>query len=116
MPSSPFAIEADGLTKRFGSDVAVDGVDLAVDRGTVYGFGPNGAGKTTTMRMLTTLTRPTSGEAWIVGNPITDRDAVRGSIGYLPEEPPSSRNSPAGNNSSTSRGFVTFRRTGERPD
>ncbi|TYT62983.1 ABC transporter ATP-binding protein [Natrialba swarupiae] len=89
MPSSPFAIEADGLTKRFGSDVAVDGVDLAVDRGTVYGFlGPNGAGKTTTMRMLTTLTRPTSGEAWIVGNPITDRDAVRGSIGYLPEEPP----------------------------
>jgi ABC-2 type transport system ATP-binding protein len=83
------AIEAQDLTKRFGDDVAVDGLDLSVESGSVYGFlGPNGAGKSTTMRMLTTLTRPTSGEAWIDGDPITDRDAVRSAVGYLPEEPP----------------------------
>jgi len=83
------AIEARGLTKQFGTEIAVDGLDLTVERGTVYGFlGPNGAGKTTTMRMLTSLTRPTDGEAWINGNPVSDRDAIRASIGYLPEEPP----------------------------
>ncbi|WP_121744993.1 ABC transporter ATP-binding protein [Natronorubrum halophilum] len=89
MSSTPLAIEAKGLTKRFGTTTAVNGVDLAVERGTVYGFlGPNGAGKTTTMRMLTTLTRPTSGDARIMGRSVSDRDAVRSSIGYLPEEPP----------------------------
>ncbi|SDQ95882.1 ABC transporter ATP-binding protein [Natronobacterium texcoconense] len=89
MSSTPLAIEANDLTKRFGSATAVDGVDLAVEPGTVYGFlGPNGAGKTTTMRMLATLTRPTSGEAYVGGESVTDRDAVRDSIGYLPEEPP----------------------------
>ncbi len=89
MPSNRYTIETRDLTKRFGDDVAVDGLDLTVEPGTVYGFlGPNGAGKSTTMRMLTTLTRPTNGEAWIDGQPITDRDAVRSSIGYLPEEPP----------------------------
>jgi len=89
MPSNTYTIETRDLTKRFGDDVAVDGLDLTVEPGTVYGFlGPNGAGKSTTMRMLTTLTRPTNGEAWIDGEPITDRDAVRSSIGYLPEEPP----------------------------
>lgn len=83
------AIETRGLTKRFGTEIAVDGLDLTVEHGTVYGFlGPNGAGKTTTMRMLTSLTRPTDGEAWINGNPVSDRDAIRASIGYLPEEPP----------------------------
>ncbi|MFC6767075.1 ABC transporter ATP-binding protein [Natrinema soli] len=89
MSAAQFAIDATGLRKRFGNTVAVDSVDLAVDHGTVYGFlGPNGAGKTTTMRMLTTLTRPSAGEARIVGAPVTDRDAVRDSIGYLPEDPP----------------------------
>lgn len=83
------AIEATGLTKHYGSTAVVDNVDLSVEQGTVYGFlGPNGAGKTTTMRMLTTLTKPTSGEAAILGEPVTDRDGVRDSIGYLPEEPP----------------------------
>jgi ABC-2 type transport system ATP-binding protein len=83
------AIETQALTKRFGDEVAVEGLDLVVESGTVYGFlGPNGAGKTTTMRMLTSLTRPTEGEAWIDGQPVSDRDAVRASIGYLPEEPP----------------------------
>ncbi|QLD90814.1 ABC transporter ATP-binding protein [Natronomonas salina] len=83
------AIAASGLTKYYGTSVAVDGVDLAIEDGTVYGFlGPNGAGKTTTMRMLTTLTRPTAGEAAITGVPISDRDGVRDAIGYLPEDPP----------------------------
>ena len=86
---STAAIEASGLTKRYGSTAVVDSVDLSVERGTVYGFlGPNGAGKTTTMRMLTTLTKPTAGDAAIIGVSVTDRDGVRGSIGYLPEEPP----------------------------
>lgn len=83
------AIESHGLTKAFGETVAVEALDLAVPEGTVYGFlGPNGAGKTTTMRLLTTLSRPTEGEAWVAGESITDRDAVRPHIGYLPEEPP----------------------------
>ncbi len=89
METDPPAIAANGLSKRFGETLAVDSIDLAIGSGTVYGFlGPNGAGKTTTMRMLTTLTPPTAGTAAIMGDPITDRDAVRGHIGYLPEDPP----------------------------
>jgi ABC-2 type transport system ATP-binding protein len=84
-----FAIEARGLTKRFDEVLAVDNLDLSIEPGVVYGFlGPNGSGKTTTMRMLTTLTRPTEGEARIVGVDVRDRAAVIGHIGYLPEEPP----------------------------
>ena len=83
------AIETDGLTKRYGETSAVADLDLEVESGTVYGFlGPNGAGKTTTMRILTTLTRPTSGTARVAGQPITDRESVTPHIGYLPEEPP----------------------------
>ena len=88
MSSTP-AIAADGLTKRYGSAAAVDGLDLSIPRGSVYGFlGPNGAGKTTTMRLLTTLTRPTEGTAAVCGDPITDREAVVEHVGYLPEVPP----------------------------
>ena len=89
MTRNLYAIETRNLTKRFGTEVAVDGLELSVERGTVYGFlGPNGAGKTTTMQMLTSLTRPTDGKAWIDGTPVSDRNAIRASIGYLPEEPP----------------------------
>jgi ABC-2 type transport system ATP-binding protein len=88
-PNQSLAIETRGLTKRFGDVDAVTDLDLAIPSGVVYGFlGPNGSGKTTTMRMLTTLTRPTSGEAFVAGSPITDREAVIDNIGYLPESPP----------------------------
>jgi ABC-2 type transport system ATP-binding protein len=83
------AIETTSLTKQYGTTTAVDSLALAVPAGTVYGFlGPNGAGKTTTMRMLTGLTRPTSGSATVAGVPVGDRDRLRPHIGYLPEEPP----------------------------
>ncbi len=83
------AIEANSLSKRYAGAIAVDGLDLSIPAGTVYGFlGPNGAGKTTTMRMLTTLTKPTSGTARVAGESIADRDAVVPHLGYLPEEPP----------------------------
>lgn len=85
----PTAITADGLTKRFGSTVAVDDLDLSIPQGTVYGFlGPNGAGKTTTIEMLTTLTPPTAGTAEILGTSIENRDEVKSHIGYLPHDPP----------------------------
>ncbi|GKZ15063.1 multidrug ABC transporter ATP-binding protein [Haladaptatus sp. W1] len=83
------AIETDGLTKRFDDTTVVSNLELTVPSESVYGFlGPNGAGKTTTMRMLTTLTPPTSGTARVAGHSIADRDAVVPHIGYMPEEPP----------------------------
>jgi ABC-2 type transport system ATP-binding protein len=84
-----FAIVADGLTKHYGSTAAVQNLSLQIPRGTIYGFlGPNGAGKTTTIEMLTTLTPPTSGDAWVAGESVRDRDSVKPHIGYLPHEPP----------------------------
>src|ERR671913_2052544 len=79
---SPLAIEATGLVKSFGETRAVDGVDLAVRTGSVYGvLGPNGAGKTTTIRMLATLIRPDAGSARVLGHDIVeDGDAVRGLV------------------------------------
>ncbi|TWT26454.1 ATP-binding cassette domain-containing protein [Planomicrobium sp. CPCC 101110] len=76
------AIEAKGLVKIFGKQRAVDGVDLAIRKGTVYGFlGPNGAGKTTTIRMLATLTKPDAGNARIFGHDLIDEgDAIRSRI------------------------------------
>jgi daunorubicin/doxorubicin transport system ATP-binding protein len=79
---STLAIEASGLVKTFGETRAVDGVDLAVPSGSVYGvLGPNGAGKTTTIRMLATLLRPDSGSASVFGHDIvSEGDAVRGLV------------------------------------
>ena len=76
------AIETQGLVKRFGEKTAVEGIDLAVPAGTVYGvLGPNGAGKTTTIRMLATLLRPDGGSARVLGHDVvTDADAVRGCV------------------------------------
>src|ERR687896_517460 len=82
MTESPLAIEATGLVKVFGDTRAVDGVNLAVRSGSVYGvLGPNGAGKTTTIRMLATLLRPDEGTARVLGHDIVDEaDAVRSSV------------------------------------
>src|SRR5262245_223400 len=79
MTSSPYSVEASGLVKRFGSTTALDGVDLIVEAGTVYGLlGPNGAGKTTAVRILATLLAPDAGTARILGHDvIAEADAVR---------------------------------------
>jgi daunorubicin/doxorubicin transport system ATP-binding protein len=76
------AIETEGLRKVFGDTKAVDGVDLAVRPGTVFGvLGPNGAGKTTLIRILATLIRPTEGSARVFGRDVvSDADAVRSSV------------------------------------
>jgi ABC-2 type transport system ATP-binding protein len=83
--SRPLAIEARGLVKRFDGFVAVDGVDLSVPEGSIYGIlGPNGAGKTTTLRMLLGIIDPDSGLRRVLGH---DRPhEVSHAIGYLPEE------------------------------
>lgn len=73
------AIETVGLVKTFGENRAVDGIDLVVRRGTIYGvLGPNGAGKTTTVRVLSTLLKPDGGSARVLGlDVVADADAVR---------------------------------------
>ena len=83
------AIRADRLTKRYGDTLAVDGVDLLIQQGQFFGLlGPNGAGKTSTIHMLSTLIRPTSGEAWVSGHSVhAQRLAVRRSIGVVFQEP-----------------------------
>jgi ABC-2 type transport system ATP-binding protein len=79
------AIEARGLVKRFDGTLAVDGVDLAVPEGAIYGIlGPNGAGKTTTLRMLLGIIDPDAGERRVLGH--TNPQHVAKAIGYLPEE------------------------------
>jgi ABC-2 type transport system ATP-binding protein len=80
-------IEIQGLTKQYGELVALDDLTLSIEQGAVFGFiGPNGAGKTTTMRILTTLLRPTAGQAWIAGHSIADDPVgVRRVIGYMPD-------------------------------
>ncbi|MFI1930856.1 MULTISPECIES: ATP-binding cassette domain-containing protein [unclassified Streptomyces] len=80
--STELAIETTGLVKVFGDNRAVDGIDLAVPTGTVYGvLGPNGAGKTTAVRMLATLLRPDGGTARVFGKDVVkDADAVRSRV------------------------------------
>jgi len=79
------AIEARGLTRRFGDVVAVDHVDLEIPRATIYGFlGPNGSGKTTTIRMLCGLLTPSEGEAQVLGLAIpAEAERLRRKIGYM---------------------------------
>ena len=83
------AIKTEGLTKRFGEIVAVDHLDLSVNEKEVFGFlGPNGAGKTTTVKMLTGLSAPTGGKAYICGQEVTQGSVeVRKNFGFLPDVP-----------------------------
>jgi ABC-2 type transport system ATP-binding protein len=82
------AIVASGLTRRFGSFTAVDGVSFEVERGEIFGYlGANGAGKSTTIRMLTGLLAPTSGEARVAGHDVArDPESVKSSIGYMSQK------------------------------
>lgn len=85
MSEGNLAISAQGLVKRFGERRVVDGVDLAVPRGAIYGvLGPNGAGKTTSLRMMLGIVDPDAGESRLLGG--QRPRAVRHRIGYLPEE------------------------------
>ncbi len=81
------AIETSGLTRRFGRLVAVDGVDLQVPKGSVYGYlGLNGAGKTTTIQMLMGFIQPTAGEMSVLGfNPLREDVAMKRAVSYVPE-------------------------------
>lgn len=81
-------IEVIDFTKQYGDFMAVDGLNLSIAEGEIYGFiGPNGAGKSTTIRFLATLLRPTAGEGRIAGHSVTqDPMAVRRVIGFMPDD------------------------------
>lgn len=83
--AGPRVIEAQGLTRRFGSMVAVDGLDLTIRRGEVFGFlGPNGAGKSTLIRMMVGLLRPTSGRIEVLGHTLPrEAEKLRRRVGYM---------------------------------
>ena len=82
------AIEIKNLSKQYGAVRALDGLNLSVDSGCVFGFlGPNGAGKTTTLRILTGLANASGGRAWIAGKPVDHSQTAARLVGYLPEEP-----------------------------
>jgi ABC-2 type transport system ATP-binding protein len=79
------AIRTAGLTKHFGSVVALDHLDLEVEPGEIFGFlGPNGAGKSTTIRLLLGLLRPTAGDAWLAGVAVADVERAHRSVSYVP--------------------------------
>lgn len=83
-----YAVKTEGLVRLFGDTRAVDGIDLAVKEGEIFGFlGPNGAGKSTTMRVLCTLLKPTSGRALVVGYDVTENaPEVRVRIGMAQQD------------------------------
>lgn len=79
------AIEARNIVKRFDGDIAVDGIDLTIRKGSIFGIlGPNGAGKTTTLRMLLGIIDPDEGERYLLGS--SDPISKAHQVGYLPEE------------------------------
>jgi ABC-2 type transport system ATP-binding protein len=86
--ASDKAIQVEGLTKRYGDLIAVNGISFAIDRGEIFAFlGPNGAGKTTTVEMLECLRKPTSGKAFVLGLDITkDQMAIKKKAGVLPQD------------------------------
>jgi ABC-2 type transport system ATP-binding protein len=85
---APPVISLRGLTKQYGPTIALDGVDLDVPPGSVFGFlGPNGAGKTTTIRLMLGLQRPTGGEARLFGELVRPGSAVLGRVGASVERP-----------------------------
>ena len=87
--SGPWAVETHGLTKRFGDNVAVDGVELLVPRGCAFGYlGPNGAGKTTLIRVLLGLTRADAGTMSLLGHAVPrHRDLALARVGAIVDEP-----------------------------
>ncbi|MCJ7522966.1 MAG: ABC transporter ATP-binding protein [Dehalococcoidia bacterium] len=96
-------VRCEGLTKRYGNIVALDKLNLTIRDRTIFGFlGPNGAGKTTTLKILTGLSRPTNGKAWVAGVEVAPNSMpLQSKIGYLPEEP-------SFYNWMTGREFLTF--------
>ena len=97
------AISCQGLTKHYGSVVALDNLALTIEDKVIFGFlGPNGAGKTTALKIFTGLSRPTSGRAWVAGEEVVSHSrSLQSKIGYLPEEP-------AFYNWMTGREYLTF--------
>ncbi len=87
-PQATTAVSVEGLGKRFGTTVAVDGVDLVIPQGSIFGLiGPNGAGKTTTLSVLATLVRPSEGRVEVLGHdPVREPRAVRRRLGYMPDQ------------------------------
>jgi lipooligosaccharide transport system ATP-binding protein len=88
VPADSPLIRARGLTKRFGTFTAVDGIDFDLHRGEAFGFlGPNGAGKSSTMRMIGCVSPPSAGELSILGlDPVADGPAIRARLGVVPQE------------------------------
>lgn len=87
VPNAQGVLDAQGLTKRYGSFVAVDNLNLRIERGEIFGLlGPNGAGKTTTILMLLGLTEPSSGSVRVLGfDPTRQPLSVKARVGYLPD-------------------------------
>src|SRR4051812_43611513 len=81
------AVQTVGLTRTYGTMIALSSLDLVVHRGDLFGFiGSNGAGKTTTLRILATFLQPSAGQAFVLGHDVVrDADAVRHVIGYMPD-------------------------------
>ncbi len=89
LPNDEVVLRVTGLTKRYKARTAVDGLDLAVRRGEVFGFlGPNGAGKTTAIAMILGLIRPDAGQITILGHDaLRDREAALRRVGAIVETP-----------------------------